>query len=218
MTTNDTQQVVFIDSRVPDIQDLIDGVQPGVQVFVLDPDSDGVQQIADILAANDLGNLSAISIVSHGADGEVMLGSTTLSESNLASHARALAEIGTALAPGGDIQLYGCDVGQGAAGQQFVNDLAMFAGGVNVAAAAHDVGSAALGGSWTLDVTAAPGMGAASLAEDAATDDRAPIAATSDDSSRPDVVPVSTSPFNSDGLPTTPQTRKPSSGWLPTRR
>ena len=45
---SDAQQIVFIDSRVPDIQDLLSGVQPGDQVFVLDPSSDGVQQIAKI--------------------------------------------------------------------------------------------------------------------------------------------------------------------------
>ncbi|HEV3396016.1 MAG TPA: DUF4347 domain-containing protein, partial [Xanthobacteraceae bacterium] len=86
MTTDNPQQIVFIDSRVPDIQDLIAGVQPGVQVFVLDPTSDGMQQIADVLAANNFTDLSSISIVSHGDAGEVMLGATTLSESNLASY------------------------------------------------------------------------------------------------------------------------------------
>jgi lipopolysaccharide export system protein LptA len=153
VTIDNTQQVVFIDSRVPDIQDLIDGVAPGVQVFVIDSGSDGVQQIADILAANDLQDLSSISIVSHGADGEVMLGSSTLSETNLASYSRPLAEIGTALTPGGDIQLYGCDVALGSGGQQFINDFSTFAGGVTVDAATHIVGSANLGGSWTLDAS-----------------------------------------------------------------
>src|SRR5262249_8182567 len=92
----------------------------------------------------------------HGAVGEVTLGSTMLTDANLADHAAALAEIGAALGSGGTLQLFGCDVGQGAAGQQFVNDLSSFAGGINVAAATHDVGSAAMGGSWTLDARPAP--------------------------------------------------------------
>ncbi len=33
---------------------LLDGVGPDAAVFVLDPTKDGVQQIVDILAANDL--------------------------------------------------------------------------------------------------------------------------------------------------------------------
>jgi Domain of unknown function (DUF4347) len=59
------QQVVFIDSRVPDLRDFVEGVDPGTQVFVLDPSSDGIQQIADILAAGHFGGLTSISIVGH---------------------------------------------------------------------------------------------------------------------------------------------------------
>jgi hypothetical protein len=59
------QQVVFIDSRIPDLQDLVEGVDVGTQVFVLDPSSDGIQQIADILAAGQFGGLTSISIVGH---------------------------------------------------------------------------------------------------------------------------------------------------------
>ena len=41
MTDSHPLQVVFIDSRVPDIQDPLSGLQPGEQAFVLDPNSDG---------------------------------------------------------------------------------------------------------------------------------------------------------------------------------
>ena len=149
--SNGPQQIVFIDSRVPDIQDLLAGLQPGEEAFVLDPNSDGIQQIANILAANNITNLSAISIVSHGETGELALGSSLITDSNLAADSNALAEIGASLAPGGAIQLYGCDVAQGTLGQQFINDFSTYAGGVQVDAATHIVGSAALGGSWTLD-------------------------------------------------------------------
>jgi hypothetical protein len=162
VTAENAQQVVFIDSRVPDIQDLLDGLQPGEQAFVIDPSRDGVQQIADILAANNFTNLSAISIVSHGESGEVTLGSTVLTDGDLAAHSSALAEIGASLAPAGAIQLFGCDVAQGPTGQQFINDFSSFAGGVQVDAATHIVGGAAFGGSWTLD--AASDNGGAAVA------------------------------------------------------
>ena len=155
MTAENTQQVVFIDSRVPDIQDLLAGLQPGEQAFVLDSSSDGVEQIADILAANNLTNLTSISIVSHGETGELELGSAFITDTTLASHSNPLAEIGAALAPGGNIQLYGCDVAQGPAGQQFINDFSTYAGGVVVEAATHSVGSA---GGWTLDALSASGV------------------------------------------------------------
>ena len=67
MAKTDFRQIVFIDARVPDIGDLLSGLQPDEQAFVLDPGSDGLQQIADILADNNLTDLSSISIVGHGA-------------------------------------------------------------------------------------------------------------------------------------------------------
>jgi lipopolysaccharide export system protein LptA len=148
-----TQQVIFIDSRVPDIQDLLAGLEPGAQAFVLDAGSDGLQQIADILAANNLSDLSSISIVSHGATGELALGSSLITDGTLADHSGALAAIGASLAPAGAVQLYGCGIAQGQAGQQFINDFSTLAGGAAVDAATHMVGSAALGGSWTLDAS-----------------------------------------------------------------
>jgi ELWxxDGT repeat protein/VCBS repeat-containing protein len=148
-----TQQVVFIDPNVPDLQDLLNGLAPGVQAFVLDPSSDGIEQIADILAANGLTGLSSISIVGHGAAGEIDLGSTVLDDSDLSADAGALAQIGAALGPGGSLQLYACDTASGAAGQQFIADLSQLAGGVDVAAATQDIGQTATGENWTLDAT-----------------------------------------------------------------
>jgi hypothetical protein len=157
VTTNTAQGIVFIDSRVPDIQDLLDGLAPGEQAFVIDSSSDGIQQIADILAENNFTDLSSIAIVSHGDSGELELGSSFITDGNLSNHSNALAEIGASLAPGGAIQLYGCDVALGAGGQQFINDFSTLAGGVTVDAATHIVGSATLGGSWTLDAASASG-------------------------------------------------------------
>jgi hypothetical protein len=104
--TQDAEQVVFIDANVPDLQDLLAGLAPGVQAFVLDPDRDGLQQIAAILAANDLTDLSSISIVGHGSSGAIEVGGTTLDDADLSSYAPELAEIGGALALGGDLALY----------------------------------------------------------------------------------------------------------------
>jgi carbonic anhydrase len=80
-------QIVFIDSRVPGIQELLEGLKPGEQAFVVDVNSDGLSQIASILQANQLSGLSAISIVGHGASGEIDLGSTAIDDANLSSEA-----------------------------------------------------------------------------------------------------------------------------------
>jgi hypothetical protein len=148
-------EIVFIDGSVPDLQDLVSGAKPGETVVVLDPTKDGVQQMADYLAANDVHGLAAIQIVSHGLEGEVRLGNTTLTDSNLADHTNALAEIGAALAPGGDILLYGCYVGHGDAGQQFLLDLTTYTG-ANIAASTAPVGTTTDGINWNLDVSTGP--------------------------------------------------------------
>ena len=155
-SASDGQHVVFIDSNVPDLQDLLDGLQPGEEAFVLDPSSDGLQQIADILAANDLTDLASISIVSHGAIGEIELGSSLITDADLASNSAALAALGAALAPGGTIQLYSCDVASGAAGLQFIADLSQFTGGADVHAATQDIGLTGSGENWTLDASTGP--------------------------------------------------------------
>jgi VCBS repeat-containing protein len=152
------EQIAFIDSRVPDIQDLLDGLSPGEQAFVIDGNRDGLDQIASILEDNDLTGLSAISIVGHGAPGKIELGSTVVDDASLANDAAALSAIGASLAPGGSLQLYACDVANGTTGQQFIADLSKFTNGADVAASTHEVGSAKLGGSSTLDASTGPAV------------------------------------------------------------
>src|SRR5262249_45954002 len=141
--------VVFIDSRVPDLQDLLNGLNPGEQAFVIDGGSDGLEQIADTLAANHLTNLSSVSIVSHGTTGELVLGSSLITDGNLADHSGALATIGASLAQDGAIELFSCDAAQGPAGRQFIDGFSALAGGAMVEASAHVGGSAELGVSRT---------------------------------------------------------------------
>lgn len=144
--------VVFIDSRVPDRECLLGGVQVGTKAFLLDAEADGLAQIADVLSIHAFHDLSSISLVGHGSAGRIDLGRTVLDLSALPHHADTLARIGAALAEDGALLLYSCDVGQGKAGETFVAELSRLAGGVDVAAATHRVGSADLGASWTLDL------------------------------------------------------------------
>ncbi len=109
------------------------GVQPGVKVVILNPDANGVQQIADYLQQHHVQHVDAVSIVADGADGELQLGTTLLSASNVASYQPQLAEIGAALKPGGDLLIYGCDVAQNSAGDAFLGELATATGLANIA-------------------------------------------------------------------------------------
>src|ERR1700722_10133846 len=146
---NVSHQVIFIDSTVPDYQSLLAGLAAGTRVYVLGPNQDGLQQMARILEHSR--DVSAVSIISHGAEGEIKLGSTILTSSNLDQHQAALQAIGDALGPDGDLLIYGCDVGEGVSGVSFVDAIAKTTG-VTVAASSHLVGDAAVGDGWDLDV------------------------------------------------------------------
>ncbi len=145
-----TSQVVFIDSTVYDYAALLDGVAPGTEVYLLDPQEDGLQQIAAALAGQT--GISSISIIAHGGDGAIRLGDSIVNADTVAHSQTALAAIGASLAPGGDILLDSCDTGAGTTGQALVDQIAA-ATGANVAASSHLVGDVAAGDGWNLDVT-----------------------------------------------------------------
>lgn len=145
------QSVLFIDSGVADYQILAGGAEPGTEVHVLDARQDGLTQIAQTL--NGRYGIDAIHIISHGAAGKLLIGSTPLTGANLQDYSGELAILGDALAPDGDILLYGCHVGAGAQGTAFVAALAD-ATGANVAASRNPVGAVVLGGDWQLEIHA----------------------------------------------------------------
>ena len=150
----DVRDIVFLDAGVSDVGTLLAGLAPGACVFLLNRAADGVRQIADILASRGLSDLAAIHIVAHGAPGELRLGAARLNAASLVDHAASLAEIGAALAPDGNVMLYGCRLGHGAAGRTFIDALSR-ATGATVAAASHVVGGASAQ-SWQLDIATGP--------------------------------------------------------------
>ena len=146
------RQIVFIEGDVPEAEALADGVAPGVRAVILNAGADGMQQIAAYLASHEISDLASISIVAHGSDGAVALGSGVLSAATIGQYMSELAVIGAAVRPGGDLQLFGCDVAADPAGVAFLDQVSAATGVANVAASSHLVGAAADGGSWTLNV------------------------------------------------------------------
>ncbi|UUZ76341.1 DUF4347 domain-containing protein [Polaromonas sp. P1(28)-13] len=148
-----TTRIAFVDTSLLDYQALVAALGPAVEVVLINPGQDGWQQVAAALAGRS--GIGAIDIFSHGAPGSVTLGSGVLTASTLPAYAATLAEIGSHLAAGADILLYGCAVGAGSTGQDFLNLLAA-ASGADVAASTDTTGAAALGGNWVLEATAGP--------------------------------------------------------------
>lgn len=142
-------EIAFIDSSVNDIETLIADFGPNVEIYILNNQSDGLDQIAAALKGRS--DVAALHIVSHGEEAKLILGNATVDSANLATHADDLAIIKSALTLNGDILLYGCDVGNGTDGAAFLDALAA-ATQADVAASTDATGSSDFGGNWDLEI------------------------------------------------------------------
>ncbi|PTU73568.1 Ig-like domain-containing protein [Pseudomonas mangrovi] len=140
------KSVLFVDSRVRDAADLLEGVAPGTQVVYLDGSKDGLQQIADYLDAHQ--GISAVQIIAHGNAGDLWLGNSYLTADNVQARSDVLAQIGQSMNVGGDILIYGCYTGEGESGLSLVESLAELTGR-DVAASDDRTG---MGGDWELEI------------------------------------------------------------------
>jgi hypothetical protein len=146
--TSKSSNIAFIDSNIDDYQDLVKGLQPNTDIWVLDPSQDELTQITQVLSG--LSDIRSLSIFSHGSDGHLQLGSTDLNLNNLGNYADALTNWRGALTEDADILLYGCNVAASKAGQDFVQQIDQLTG-ADVGASKDLTGSASVGGNWNLE-------------------------------------------------------------------
>ncbi|QEY61909.1 DUF4347 domain-containing protein [Metapseudomonas lalkuanensis] len=162
-TGDQRQEVVFVDNGVKDFQKLVAAIKPGTEVVVLDSSKDGLQQIADYLDGRS--GIDAIHIISHGSEGQVLLGTSVLDMGSVQLRADDLAAIGDSLKSDGDILIYGCDVAKGS-GQTLIQQIASLTA-ADVAASSDATGELVKGGDWNLEA-AVGSLETASLWQDAA--------------------------------------------------
>jgi len=115
-------ELIVIDYRVQDADTLLSellNTDRDFRILRLDSDTDGISQITEKL--EQVGNVSAIHLLTHGRDGEILLGSTRLNASTLAQHAPELLAWQHSLTSGADLLLYGCDVAETVEGRDFVD-------------------------------------------------------------------------------------------------
>ena len=144
------KEIVFIDSRVDNLSELLKQLDPNVEIHIIDANSDGVAQMAAVLATRS--GIDTIHLISHGGSGFLNLGSTQLNGNSITGeHAAALAIIGKALDEDGDILIYGCNFGEGQAGLAAAQNLALVTG-ADIAASEDLTGHEELGGDWDLEV------------------------------------------------------------------
>ncbi len=145
-------EVVFINSDVEGYQVLIDSITSdanrNVDIYLLSASDDGIQAITATLAGYD--ELNAIHFVSHGSDGHVNLGSSTLSIFELNKYQDQLATWREHLSSHADMLFYGCDLASTSAGQHLADTISELTG-ADVAASDDITGHASLGGDWILE-------------------------------------------------------------------
>lgn len=147
-------ELVFVDSGVANadrlITDLLDaaGDDRQLELVLLDGTRDGVDQISDALRSRS--NVDAIHIISHGREGAVGLGASTLDFDTLLANANKIRGWSKALSDDADLLIYGCDVAASESGRSLIDALSRLTG-ADVAGSEDLTGSAALGGDWDLE-------------------------------------------------------------------
>lgn len=150
-----TNEVMFVDAGVQDSQQLVSDLLASrsntesptyMEVVVLDSASDGLNQIGQWLSQRS--DIRAVHLISHGADGALQLGGTTLDTQTLGERSADVASWSKAMRAGADLLIYGCDVAQTAAGQSMLQRLASLTG-ADVAASMDVTGGA--GQDWDLE-------------------------------------------------------------------
>ena len=119
-----------------------------LQLFVLDGQRDGVEQVGQILA--QFRDLDAVHLLSHGTADGLQLGSTWLDGRSMLGHSEAIRSWQRAFGADGDLLLYGCDLAATDAGRSLVHSLAEWTG-ADVAASTDLTGHTLLGGDWDLE-------------------------------------------------------------------
>ncbi|BAV51034.1 Hypothetical glycine-rich protein [Mesorhizobium loti] len=143
-------EILFVDPSVSDLGTILRNLRPEVEAIQLDARRPAARQMALALEGRD--GLDAVHVIAHGAPGRVNFAAGEWSAETLDDDDGVdLAAIGQALGGFGELLLWSCNAGAGAAGTNFIDALSR-ATGTPVAAANDLVGSPALGGDWKLNI------------------------------------------------------------------
>ena len=146
------QQLVIIDSTILNPDEWVAGLRQDsaidFEILILSEDGSGFDQITNALDGSTL--YSAVHVVSHGTNGQISLGQSTLDLNSLQQNQSVLASWQAGLAAGADVLIYGCDLAESEEGQQLVNSLADTLQ-ADVAASDDLTGHQTLNGDWDLE-------------------------------------------------------------------
>ncbi|MGP9799654.1 Ig-like domain-containing protein [Rheinheimera sp. NSM] len=146
---NPVQELVIIDSAVPDKAVLYKAAKPGTVIVELTADTDGLQQLTAIL--QQYRGLTALHLVSHAEQGVLLLGNSRIDAAQLQQELTLFSSLNGALKPGADLLLYGCNLAKGDAGAEFL-DILQTNTQADLAASNNVTGNPEHGGDWQLEI------------------------------------------------------------------
>jgi len=154
------RELVVVDGGVQDYQQLLNDLGRGsaarsleIEAILIDTSVDGIEALTKVL--ENVRDLDAIHIVSHGGAGMLKLGNVTLTAENLDQYSAQIQAWRDSLRDGADLLLYGCDLAGNEAGRQFIGSLQELTG-ADVAASDDTTGDVARGNNWDLEYETGP--------------------------------------------------------------
>lgn len=142
-----SKSLIIFDSDVPDKSTLVQGVPKHIAVINL---SDGDTLLTLQSQLSSYRHLNEIHLVTHGQPGQLNLLGKPINVQTLNTNPDIALDFGRVLANDGDLLLYGCRVGQGKQGAEFIDLLSQLSG-ADVAASIDDTGSESKGHDWELE-------------------------------------------------------------------
>lgn len=149
-----TRELVVVDESVHDFAQILDVLQQSQStsrdfaVLSISSDQDGIEEITNFLKQS--GDIDAIHIISHGAGGELQLGSAIINDALVSARTNDWIDWRTHLSADADILIYACDVAANDIGLQLIDRLAALTG-ADIAASDDVTGHFSLGGDWELE-------------------------------------------------------------------
>lgn len=147
-TASQNKTIVFIDTSVDDYELLMDAIADDADLVLLDPDADPLEQIGDALAPHRA--VRSIHIVSHGSDGQILVGDHVIDAAMLNRRRDWIARWHDSLHPNADILIYGCNVARSSTGNHLITTLSEITG-ADVAASNDSTGNTENGADWLLE-------------------------------------------------------------------
>src|SRR5690606_36462185 len=147
--TASIRELVLVDRNIKDYYLFSELSKPGVEVIELPKEANGLDFLIKTLEQYQ--GLSAVHIFSHANAGELLLGNTNVGKKALQNNVEAFNKLNKAIVKGGDLLFYGCELGKGKEGEEFL-DIIKSNTHVDVAASNNLTGNADYNGDWDLEI------------------------------------------------------------------